>query len=270
MKKYIIVTIVVTVIFSISVVFLNFRMFTMSKTIDDLQKALIDKIENPVKEIETITVAEPLNQNKVGTYSLEKLKNLDLTNYNKIMISTHPDDEMFWGGGHLLEDNYLVVCVTCGMDDNRLEEFDKMMSITKDKYIALSYPRVVDPSLNREFNWEASSYLTQDLINILNLKNWDMIVTHNPDGEYGHKYHKLTSQVVTSVVKDKSKLFYFERYYYAEAAKDYDGPVLKNDLYEKKCKLIYDTYVSQRGSIPYHKQMFNNENFVKYSDWKNA
>lgn len=269
-KKYIYVTIVITVIFSVSVVFLNFRMFCMSKTIEDLQKEIIAKDTTPKKEIETITIPEPLNKNKVGTYSLEKLKNLDLTGYDKIMISTHPDDEMFWGGGHLLEDDYLVVCVTCGMDDNRLAEFKKAMTATNDKYITLTYPRVVDPSLKREFNWEATSYLTQDLINILNLKDWDMIVTHNPDGEYGHKYHKLTSQVVTSIVKDKDKLYYFEKYYKKDAAATYDGPVLKNDIYERKHKIIDETYLSQWGSVRDHKHMFNNENFVKYSDWNKA
>lgn len=240
----------------------------MSQTIDDLQKKILASKENPIKETETITISEPLNREKEGTYSLEKLKSLDLDGYDKIMISTHPDDEMFWGGGHLLEDDYLVVCVTCGMDDNRLKEFEKIMSITNDKYITLSYPKVVSPKLNREFNWEASAYLTQDLINILNLKDWDMIVTHNPDGEYGHKYHKLTSQIVTSLVKDKNKLYYFEKYYDKIAAKDYDGPKISDSLYQRKYQAIYDTYISQRGSVSNHKQMFDNENFIKYDAWK--
>lgn len=266
-KKYIIVTILITVIFCISVIRLNFRIHTMSQTIDDLQSELISKVPDKIID-DSPTIEKPASKPLEGTYSISKLKELNLDGYDKIMIATHPDDEMFWGGAHLLEDNYLVVCVTCGMDDNRLEEFKKMMSITNDKYVYLTYPRVVDPSLNREFNWEAASYLSQDIANILSLKDWDMIVTHNPEGEYGHKYHKLTSQVVTSLVKDKDKLYYFEKYYSKSAAASYTGPTIKDDLYKLKCQYSYDVYVSQRGSIPYHKHMFNNENFIQYKDWK--
>ena len=28
-----------------------------------------------------------------------------------LMIVAHPDDETLWGGAHLIEDNYYVVCV---------------------------------------------------------------------------------------------------------------------------------------------------------------
>lgn len=206
-------------------------------------------------------------KNREGTYSVDKLKELDLEGIDKIMISTHPDDEMFWGGGELIKEDYLVVCVTCGMDENRLEEFQKSMKMTNDKYIALSYPRPVDKSLNREFNWKAAGYLTQDLENILNLKKWDKIVTHNPSGEYGHKYHILTSQIVTSLVKDKSKLYYFEKYFKKEE-EDQIAKTLDDDIYNKKVAIINANYKSQWKSAEIHSHMFKNETFVKYADWK--
>lgn len=30
------------------------------------------------------------------------------------MIVAHPDDETLWGGSHLIDDNYLVVCMSNG------------------------------------------------------------------------------------------------------------------------------------------------------------
>ena len=41
----------------------------------------------------------------------DQLDALDLSGYTKILFSAHPDDELIWGGGHLLDDKYLVVCV---------------------------------------------------------------------------------------------------------------------------------------------------------------
>lgn len=34
-------------------------------------------------------------------------------------------------------------------------------------------------------------------------KDWDKIVTHNPDGEYGHIHHKKVSKYVTMILKKK-------------------------------------------------------------------
>lgn len=261
MKKFIIAFIFVVLLVSCGVF--------VYKSIDLTKENF--KLKEDIKENINKNFAETpveIDKRVEGSYPLEKLDSMDISKYNKIMISTHPDDEMYWGGAHLLEDDYLVVCITCGMDDNRQEEFEKMMSITGDAYIMLSYPKSVDLSLVREFNWYAASYVTQDLINILSLKDWDMIVTHNPEGEYGHKYHILTSQIVTSLVKDKEKLYYFEKYYTADNASSYTGPVLSEEMYKKKYNLAYDVYVSQRAAFRAFSHMFNNENFVKYSDWK--
>ena len=234
-------------------------------------KEELETSRNDYKYYKNKTVAdrEAQNRAKGGTYPIEKLLELDLEKYNKIMIVTHPDDEMIWGGGHLIEDDYFVVCVTCGMDDYRVKEFEKSMRETDDAYVMLEYPRVVNPALKREFNWKATSYLTQDLENIMNLKEWDMIVTHNPDGEYGHKYHKLTSQVVTALVKqeDRDKFFYFGKWYSKDNLDKLSDKTLRDELYKKKVDIIAGNYVSQKNAVNYNFHMFKNENWIKYKDW---
>jgi LmbE family N-acetylglucosaminyl deacetylase len=122
---------------------------------------------------------------------------LDLELVNKLMIVAHPDDEILWGGGHLIEDNYLVVCITCGRSRIRVKEFKESMAITNDRYIMLDYP---DSFLGIKSKWSHfKTSLSDDLKTILDLKKWNLVVTHNPDGEYGHIQHKITSNLVTSL-----------------------------------------------------------------------
>ena len=46
-----------------------------------------------------------------------------LSGVNKLMVVAHPDDELLWGGLHLIDDDYLVVCITCGPNKVRVNEF---------------------------------------------------------------------------------------------------------------------------------------------------
>ena len=68
----------------------------------------------------------------------KQLDELDLEKYNKLMIVAHPDDELIWGGAHLLEDDYLVVCITRGYDKTRKKEFENVINATGDKGLILS------------------------------------------------------------------------------------------------------------------------------------
>lgn len=278
MKKSILNIIIVSLIFCVCLVYVRYLNINMKKQVQELTLENIKFKEELVSNKSDFDnyrheVEVEKNKNKAskrGTYSVEELEKIDLNGINKIMIVTHPDDEMIWGGAHLIEDDYFVVCVTCGMDDYRVKEFQKSMEQTGEKFVMLEYPRKVDPGLKREFNWIATSYLTQDIENILNLKKWDMIVTHNPEGEYGHKYHILTSQVVTSLVSesDRDKFYYFGKWYSKDNLGMLSSDNLNEEMYNKKVDIIVGNYVSQKNAINYNFHMFRNENWIKYSDWK--
>ena len=66
----------------------------------------------------TIIIKNPLKVNKSDL----DLRNfdVDLENIDKVMIVAHPDDDMIWGGSHLIDDNYLVVCINCGAREDRV------------------------------------------------------------------------------------------------------------------------------------------------------
>lgn len=184
----------------------------------------------------------------------------EIEHIGNLMIVAHPDDESIWGGYHLMNQNYLVVCVTCGSDKNREEEFEKAMEMTNSKYIALNFP---DLTNGKKDDWkEEYSVIKNSLSRIIGKKKWNTIVTHNPDGEYGHIHHKKISQIVTKLT-DKNTLYYFNDYYsYDETDRlDYSN-------YKEKKELL-KVYKSQTAIIRNHKSAAMHEKFIPYSEWKN-
>lgn len=137
---------------------------------------------------------------------------------SKLMIVAHPDDETFWGGGHLLEsrNGYLVVCLTNGFNPVRLFEFNSAMNISGSTGIILSYPDTIGGVRDGWAN--CSSAIEADLATLLSYKNWEMVATHSTSGETGHAQHLLTNKYVTSAclkMGQTSKLKYFGRFYAA-------------------------------------------------------
>lgn len=204
-----------------------------------------------------ILILNKINFNQESVVALET----DAVEKN-LMIVAHPDDETLWGGSHLIDDDYLVVCVTCGVREDRVEEFEQAMKKTDDEFIILGYPDKVD---GKQSNWDdVYDDLEDELKNLINQRNWKIIVTHNPDGEYGHNHHKMVSKIVTKV-SDKNKLYYFGKYYDEDDLEDETKISEKN--YDKKLELI-EVYETQRFVKDLHGQMFEYENWIPYSEWK--
>ena len=59
---------------------------------------------------------------------------------DKLTIVAHPDDEVLWGGGHLYDKGYLVVCVTNGRNKVRSQEFKDVVKASGNECIMLEYP----------------------------------------------------------------------------------------------------------------------------------
>lgn len=193
---------------------------------------------------------------------------VDLNNIDKVMFVAHPDDDMIFGGSHLINDDYLVVCITCGAKANRVEEFKNVMQVTNDKYIMLDYP---DKTNGERDNWDTVyDDITKDIEKILKLKDWNLIVTHNEAGEYGHIHHKMTHSIVKDVYErnylDKDNLYFFGKYYKKDkidSVKDELVAISEED-YQKKNDIIYKYYVSQSSVADGLQHIFRYENWTKY------
>lgn len=179
-----------------------------------------------------------------------------------LMIVAHPDDETIWGGAHLLEEDYFVVCVTCGNVDYRDAEFSEVMKRTGDSYTFLGYPDLEGSKIS---DWEnEKEKIAKDLELIIKGRDWEKIVTHNPAGEYGHKHHIMVSEMVSNVAS-KDNLYYFGRYY-----KKNEIPVMEKislDYYNQKMNDLISVYKSQPKAMKRHNHMMEYENFVQCFAW---
>ncbi|MEI3323606.1 MAG: PIG-L family deacetylase [Eubacterium sp.] len=193
----------------------------------------------------------------------KQLDELDLEKYNKLMIVAHPDDELIWGGAHLLEDDYLVVCITRGYDKTRKKEFENVIKATGDKGIILSYPDKIAGQRSDWGRWKKD--IEKDIETIINYKNWDEIVTHNEKGEYGHIHHIMTHNIVDEAC-DKTgtgaKVMYFGKYYKKINLPETGLEKIDEDLLKQKDE-ISKLYPSQKKTIDKLHHMFPYENWTE-------
>ncbi len=198
-----------------------------------------------------------------GLITKEMLDELDLEGTNKLMIVAHPDDETIFGGGHISQGGYFIVCLTNGYNLNRVLEFQAILQATGNKGIILKYP---DQIGGVRSDWsECNGQILCDINLLLTYKDWEMIVTHSPMGEYGHIHHKLTSRLVTysHLMNNLSdNLYYFGRYYKtADLAEQAGVPKMTNEMITAKMGL-YNIYQSQARAVDNHRHM------TEYEDWR--
>lgn len=187
-----------------------------------------------------------------------KLHHFNEFKYDNLMIVAHPDDELIWGGKEIIEDDYVVVCLTCGKNRVRNKEFKHVLSVTKDEYVFLNFKDERFMDIDHE-NRKIDN-LDKELKRIINCKDWKKIVTHNPEGEYGHPQHKLVNRIVTKYATNN--LFYFGHYYSRLDMKNYlDKELLPPSVIEEK-NMLLDFYKSQKKVVEKFSHIMNYEKLI--------
>lgn len=101
--------------------------------------------------------------------SLSHVPQSALASYDSLMIVAHPDDETIWGGSHLLNGNYVVVCITNGNNKTRRREFESVIRQTDSIGIMLTYP---DKTLGKRDNWNScKTEIEKDIASILKMND---------------------------------------------------------------------------------------------------
>lgn len=233
------------------------------------------------KKNPSVTASCTLVVSKVqGMLTQTMLDKMDLKSVNNLMIVAHPDDETLFGGSHLISDRYLVVCLT-NAKSYRAADFHKAMDIAECERIMLSYPdtqEIPGEKLKYDpgYSWDYDQLAIQNDINLLlHYKKWDTVVTHNPEGEYGHFHHKKVNKYTTALYKkapEQAKRFmYFAKYYKKEQMTDAVKstlPETNKELFDIKIKML-SAYESKHWTCftwLWHIQPY--ENWVYYDDWK--
>lgn len=187
----------------------------------------------------------------------------------KLMIVAHPDDDTIWGGAHIMNGDYFIVCITNGRNDTRKAEFEKMLSLSGNSGYILEYP---DKVAGERDEWtKVWDNITSDLKKIMTCKNWELIVTHNKQGEYGHQHHKYTHKIVTGIYDENSlipPLFNFGEYHSKNKLPEYEDKMTRvsDSEYEFKCELV-KVYQSQDYAVNKFYHMMPYEMWTQYEQY---
>tara|TARA_B100001093_G_scaffold52260_1_gene44320 strand:+ start:6433 stop:7692 length:1260 start_codon:yes stop_codon:yes gene_type:complete len=128
-----------------------------------------------------------------------------MENKKNLMIVCHPDDEVLWGSELLLEEQkYNLIVLTNESNISRKSKFLKILKIFNQQGKMYDFN---DNGL--EWSIETISKIKDLIANNINSYDYEKIITHNPDGEYGHVCHVQISNLIHSIIKEKEKLFYF-------------------------------------------------------------
>ena len=110
------------------------------------------------------------------------------------VIVAHPDDETLWAGGTILRHpawKWFIVCLCRGKDKDRSFRFNNALKILKSEGIMgdLDDGPEQKPLMGNE--------VEKTILNLLPAKHFDLIISHNPTGEYTrHLRHEETGKAV--------------------------------------------------------------------------
>ena len=169
-----------------------------------------------------------------------------------LVIVAHPDDETIWMGNTLLKNSNkwdTTILSLCRRDDSdRAPKFAKICKI----YNARGFMSdLEDEKLNKIPLDEAMRRIKKFS------GKYDIIFTHNKNGEYGHIRHKDVHKAVNRMLQDKllscKELVYFsyeKKGKYAYPKKNSDRFINFNKTFLKRKKqLIRDVYGFSKNSF---------------------
>lgn len=162
-----------------------------------------------------------------------------ISNKNVVIIVAHPDDETLWAGGTILSHpswQCFVACLCRANDADRAPKFYQALKILKSEGI------MGDMDDEPEQKPLGGEMVEQVILDLLPSKYFDLIISHNPSGEYTR--HLRHNEVSKAVIKlwhmgkiSSRELWTFA---YEDGNKNYfPKPVEKADIFRTLTKRIW-------------------------------
>lgn len=166
------------------------------------------------------------------------------------LIVAHPDDETLWAGGTILNHpswKCFIACLCRGNDSERSEKFFNAIKIYKAEGIMGDLDDGPDQKPLDD------SEVEKAILDLLPPVHFDLLISHNPKGEYTrHLRHEESGKAVIRL-RDNDKIsadvlwtFAYEdgnRQYYPRPVPHASvHRVLSNRIWSKKYKIITETY----------------------------
>jgi hypothetical protein len=149
---------------------------------------------------------------------------------SKLLIVAHPDDESLFGGETLTcTSGWTVVCVTNASNKQRCREFIEAMESIHANYTLLDH---ADHLQNGNFG----PRLEEQLSALMDEFPYELVVTHNAAGEYGHPQHRAVHRLVRRLAGQRP-LYVF------------DPAHLTSAWMSTPKRALLDRYTSQRSAI---------------------
>lgn len=181
---------------------------------------------------------------------------VDIQSKNVAIIVAHPDDETLWAGGTILKNvkwNCIIISVCRRSDTERAPKFFRALKI----YNSVGAMGDLDDGPEQTPLDEIE--LERTILNLLPQKSYDLIITHNPSGEYTrHLRHEEVSKAVINlwytnkIVTHEMYTFAYEdggKMYHPRAIKD--APVynkLSDEIWQMKHDILHETYGFEKKS----------------------
>ena len=175
---------------------------------------------------------------------------VDIKPKDVAIIVAHPDDETLWAGGTILSNpmwNCYVISVCRGSDVDRAPKFYKALKELNSGGI------MGDMDDGPEQNPLNIQELEEVILYLLPEKHYDLIISHNPNGEYTrHLRHEEVSRAVINlwdnnkISTNELRTFAYEddnKKYYPHAIKDASiYHELSQKIWQNKYSILSDIY----------------------------
>jgi hypothetical protein len=208
----------------------------------------------------------PLNESTRDFSFLLLMKKMNFSHFFKhnqqnktktvAIIVAHPDDETLWAGGTILGElswDCFVVCLCRKSDKDRFPKFYKALKVLRAKGI------MGDLNDGPEQTPLDENEVENAILSLLPHKHFDLIITHNPTGEYTkHLRHEEISGAVISLWETRkistNELWTFayedgNKEYYPKAMENATKySILTKSIWLKKYNIIKRKYGFKKNS----------------------
>ena len=172
------------------------------------------------------------------------------------MIVAHPDDETLWAGGTILSNpswKCFIVCLCRKSDTERAQKFSKVLEILK------SDGNMGDLDDGPDQKPLDEKVLEGTILDLLPPVHFDLVITHNPKGEYTRHLRHEETGIAVQKLWDNGKISAKELWTFAYDDNDrrhlplplITAPFylkLANDIWQQKYNLITETYGFEKDS----------------------